>query len=311
MAPMSVLLYTESPIRNDKPLLSYPMAKQAVNAIVRDYCSSESLVKSLSMRQQRFALSGDPRRLDAFGFKLNEGGAHTSRTIMLREITRLLAVGGADATVEDYRRLIVSENALGKATDATRLETARRLRELYGLSSKVPIFALYRQLINLDLQSAPLLSLLITWARDPLFRATTAAVSKATVGDKVTGSDFQDALTEVYPHHYSATTIGNIARHAASSWTQSGHLVGRTNKIRSRVQPRPAAVAFALMLGHVAGLAGEQLFSSIWCRLLDLNLSDARSLAEQAHRQELLTLRAIGTVVEINFPRYQQFLKGF
>jgi hypothetical protein len=151
---------------------------------------------------------------------------------------------------------------------------------------------------------------LIAWARDPLFRATTAAILQARFGDRVTSDDLQEALVEVYPNHYSSTILGNIARHAASSWTQSGHLSGRTHKIRSRLQTRPTAITFALILGHVGGIAGAQLFSSVWCRLLDLNATEARSLAEQAHRQELLTLRALGSVVEITFPRFQQLLKS-
>jgi hypothetical protein len=165
--------------------------------------------------------------------------------------------------------------------------------------------------MKFDPQSAPLLSFLITWARDPLLRATTPAVLDATISDRVTGDDFQQALADTYPHQYSAKNIGKIARNAASSWTQSGHLTGRTKKIRTLVQARPAAVTLALILAHVAGVPGEQLFSSIGCRLLDLNASEARSLAEQAHRQELVTLRAIGSVVEISFPRFRQFLKGF
>jgi len=165
--------------------------------------------------------------------------------------------------------------------------------------------------MKLDSQSAPLLSVLIAWARDPLLRATTPAISQASFGDSVRSDDLQQALTEAYPHQYSAITIGNVARHAASSWTQSGHLTGRTKKIRSRVQPRPAAVTFALILGHVGGVAGTQLFTCVWCRLLDLNATEARSLAEQAHRQELLTLRAMGSVVEISFPKFREFLKGW
>jgi hypothetical protein len=133
----------------------------------------------------------------------------------------------------------------------------------------------------------------------------------ASVGDRVTGDDLQQAFADAYPHQYSVKNIGKIARNAASSWTQSGHLSGRTRKLRTRVQPRPAAITFALVLGHVAGVTAEQLFSSVWCRLLDLNASEARSLAEEAHRQELITLRAIGSVVEISFPRFSQFLKGF
>jgi hypothetical protein len=230
---------------------------------------------------------------------------------MLKEISRLLEVANPATSLEDFRRLIVSDNILGKKTEATRQESLRRLRELYGLSPRIPIFSIYRELLGFGPNAGALLSLLICWARDPLFRATTPAVLEAIIGDRVTGDDFQEALTEAYPHQYSPTIIGNIARHAASSWTQAGHLTGRTKKIRTRVQPRPVAVTFALVLAHVTGIAGEQLFSSIWCRLLDLNASEARSLAEQAHRQELLTLRAIGPVVEISFPRYSHFLKGF
>jgi hypothetical protein len=276
-----------------------------------DFQRSSNLISSAQTfggRSDILALKDYPEK---FGFKMTEGGAHTSRTIMLKEITRLLASAPAGATIDDYRKLVLTENILGKATETTRRETVRRLRELYGLSSKLPIFATYRELVMFDTYSAPLLSLLVAWARDPLLRATTPAILRATIGDQVRSDDLQQALTEAYPHQYSANNIGKIARNAASSWTQSGHLTGHTKKSRSRVQPRPAALTFALILGHVAGAAGAQLFSSIWCQLLDLNPSEARSLAEQAHRQELITLKAVGSVVEISFPRFRHFLKGY
>jgi hypothetical protein len=271
----------------------------------------ESRVKSLSTPQQDFELLENRDRLEAFGFKLTEGGAHISRTIMLKEITRLLASSAAGASIEESSRAVIEENVLGKATETTRQKTFRHLRELYALSSAVPIFSVYRELMKFDPQSAPLLSLLIAWARDPLLRGTTQPILRATFGDRVTGDDLQQALTEAYPNQYSANNIGKIARNAASSWTQSGHLTGRTKKIRSRVQPRPAAVTFGFILGHVGGVADAQLFTSVWCRLLDLSPTEARSLAEQAYRQELLTLRAMGPVVEISFPRFRQFMKGF
>ena len=266
------------------------------------------------MQSAAQAILGFPssnRSVESFGFKVSEGGAHISRTIMLSEISRLLATTRPEATMEDYRRAVVDKNVVGKATETTRQKTFRHLRELYALSSKVPIFSVYRQLMKVDPQSGPLLSLLVAWARDPLLRATTPAILRATAGEQVRGDDLQEALTEAYPHQYSSNNIGKIARNAASSWTQSGHLSGRAKKIRSRVQPRAAALTFALILGHVAGADGAQLFSSIWCRLLDLNPSEARSLAEQAHRQELITLKAVGSVVEISFPRFGHFLKGY
>ena len=66
----------------------------------------------------------------------------------------------------------------------------------------------------------------------------------------------------------------------------------------------------ALLLGHVSQLPSSQLFGSIWCRLLDLGPAQARSLAEQAHREALITLKAVGSVVEVNFPRFIELLEG-
>lgn len=287
------------------------MPNVQVNDSLRSYFSTEGRADLLSTSPQDFGISRNRKRLENFGFKLTEGGAHISRTMMLKEITRLLASGPAEASIDDYSRAVIEKNALGKATETTRQKTFRHLREIYALSSSVPMFSLYRELLKFDPHAAPLLSFLIAWARDPLLRGTTPAILRATFGDRVTGDDLQQALSEAYPHQYSVNNIGKIARNAASSWTQSGHLTGRTKKIRSRVEPRPTAVTFALILGHVGGIAGAQLFSSIWCRLLDLNPSEARSLAEQAHRQELITLRAVGPVVEITSPRFHQFFKSF
>ncbi len=270
-----------------------------------------ALPRKLLPLQTDLSLAEPNKRLESFGFKLTDGGAHISRTMMLEEITRLIGSTPPRATIGEYREAVVEGNVLGKATETTRHKTFRHLRELYALSETVPVFAIYRELFRFDRQSIRLLSLLVAWARDPLLRATTPAILGATFGDQVTGDDLQQALTDVYPHQYSQNSIAKVSRNAASSWTQSGHLSGRTKKIRSRVQPRPAAATFALILGHVGGVAGAQLFTCVWCRLLDLNATEARSLAEQAHRQELLTLRAMGSVVEISFPRFRQFLKGW
>jgi hypothetical protein len=206
------------------------MLNGQVNDTVRSYFSTESWAKLLSTSPEDFAIAGNQSSLERFGFKLSAGGAHISRTIMLKEITRLLNSSDCANEVEDYNRAVIEENVLGKATESTRQKTLRHLRELYALSSAVPIFSIYRELIKLDPQSAPLLSILIAWARDPLLRATTAAILSASNGDRVSGDDFQQAVTEAYPHQYSANNIGKIARNAASSWTQSGHLTGRAKK---------------------------------------------------------------------------------
>lgn len=186
----------------------------------------------LSAAQSIFEFPGPRKGIEVFGFKITAGGAHISRTIMLDEVRRVLEVASAEASVDDCRRVVVNDNVLNKATETTRQKTFRHLRELYALSGDVAIFTIYRDLACFDSQSVALLSVLITWARDPLLRATTPAILEATVGDQVTSDYLQQALSDAYPHHYSQNNIAKVSRNAASSWTQSGHLTGRTQKTR-------------------------------------------------------------------------------
>jgi hypothetical protein len=110
------------------------------------------------------------------------------------------------------------------------------------------------------------------------------------------------AVEAVYPDQYSEETRNKIARNAASSWTQSGHLVGRTRKIRRPVEPTPICMTMALFLGDAAGYHGMDVFLNPWCRLLDLNADRAKNLGFEAHRAGLLNLRSVGDVVELSFP---------
>jgi hypothetical protein len=244
-------------------------------------------------------------RLKAFGIKMTPGGAHSSRTMMLDEITRLLTAVSLNAKEEVYMNTVLNDNLLGKKTVATREKTFRYLRELYGLSMAIPIFQTYRQLCEFDSSSFPLLSLLVSLARDPQLRASTEVVMEAKVGEEVPGDKFQQAISMAFDRRYSANNIGKISRNTASSWTQSGHLTGHLKKIRKRVQPRPASLTLSLILSQLGGWHGERIFSTWWCRILDLTASEARTLAIEANRQGLLSLKGIGDVIEISFPRFR------
>ena len=221
---------------------------------------------------------------------------------MLAELEAVLSAVPAGSDAAAYRDAIVQRNVLGKNTDSTRKESLRRLRELYALDEKTPIFSVLRKLHGVDPSSLPLLALQVAWARDPLFRATTSPVMAALEGETVETASLEHALETTFPKQYSALSLGQTARHAASSWTQSGHLKGRARKTRQRIKPNLAAVTMALRLGDIAGNYGAAVFSNPWCELLDLGVDRARSLGQEAHRAGLLNLRALGEIVEISFP---------
>jgi len=101
----------------------------------------------------------------------------------------------------------------------------------------------------------------------------------------------------------SDATLDKVIRNAASSWSQAGHLSGRTFKIRRRVIPTPAAVAFALYLGAALGFRGDELLTSGWIKALDCIPSQALNLAIEAKRLGLLDLRVAGDVFDLNLDR--------
>jgi hypothetical protein len=224
--------------------------------------------------------------------------------MMLAELTATLENVSTGSSATDYRQAILEQNVLGKTTDSTRQKSLRHLRELYGLDETVPIFGLLRRLHAMDSASLPLLAVQVAWTRDPLFRATTSPVAEASEGEQVETSSLALAVETTFPSQYSELNRNKIARNAASSWTQSGHLAGRARKTRRRITPTAVVAAMALFLGNIAGYHGAEVFSNPWCRLMDLNLDRARAMGIEAHRAGLLTLRTVGEIVELSFPLF-------
>ncbi len=226
---------------------------------------------------------------------------------MLAEVGAVLANVRQGCGAADYREAIPFRNVLGKTTDSTRQKSLRHLRELYALDETTPIFGLLRKLHAIDASSLPLLAGLVAWTRDPLFRATTQPVVEASEGEQVETASLAQAVEATFPSQYSALNRNKIARNAASSWTQSGHLSGRARKTRRWIKPTAVAVAMALFFGNIAGYHGAAVFSNPWCRILDLNPDRAKAMGVEAHRAGLLDLRAVGEVVELSFPLLAEF----
>ena len=226
----------------------------------------------------------------------------------MHELIALLTKVPQGSRRADYRRAILEQNILGKTTDSTRQKSLRHLRELYALDEAILIFGLLRKLHAMDAASLPLLAIQVAWARDPLLRATTPPVIEASEGERVETASLAQALEITLFNRYSGLNRNKIARNAASSWTQSGHLVGRTKKTRHRIKPTATAVTMAFFLGHIAGYHGASAFSNPWHRLLDLDPNRAKALGFEAHRCGLLNLRAMGEVVELRFPLLAEFL---
>ena len=209
-------------------------------------------------------------RLALAGARFGPRGTHTSRTMMLPELTELLRSVPPGAVRAEFEAAVIGENALGKATASNRRLTLQRLSELYGVDPQVPLFAVLRRLWELDPDGRPVMALLCSLARDPLLRSTAPYVLSMEMGAEVLHDEYLSSIRAHVDTRLNDSVLDKVRRNASSTWTQSGHLAGRVRKRRRPVQASFGAVALALWLGSLEGRIAEDLLGSFWMRAFDV-----------------------------------------
>ena len=256
-----------------------------------------------------------PRVAERWGFRTGPRGTHTSRTIMLDELTQLLDAVPPDSPRNQYAEAIVDGNCLGKLTLATRKASAQRLRELYGLDARTILFRALRHLWPDDEAARPTLALLLALARDPLLRATARSVLATPIGQEFSRQPMKDDLAAIVEDRLSPPTLDTVVRNASASWTHSGHLAGRSRKTRQRVRATPAAVAYALLIGHAVGFGTHALYDSPWVVAIDVRVDEFLRLVMDARMLNLLEFKHAGKMMELSFPalvtqKEQEFIRS-
>jgi hypothetical protein len=247
--------------------------------------------------------NGRRSKAEELGFRFGARGTHSSRTMMLEELRAVLGAAPATAKRSEYASAIIDGNCLSKPTISTRRLTNQRLGELYGLDPSIALFRVLRRLWDFDAGGRPLLAILVALARDPLLAATFSSVVLLPVGAELQREPMKQAVRTFVAERMNDNTVEKVCRNAASTWTQSGHLQGRTFKKRRAVTASPATVAFAIYLAHAAGFRGVEIFSCGWLRVLDCDPSKGRQLALEAKRIGLIDLRLSGDIIELNLSR--------
>lgn len=235
--------------------------------------------------------AGDPQV-----FRSGARGTHSSRTAMIAELAAFLDAGGDD----DPRDLIVEHNVLGKPTASGRASAFQRLRELYLLNPKSAAFRLLRALWRIDRTALPQLALLLALARDPLLRLSAPTILSMRAGEQLSRVNLVEAIQKGSAGRLNEAVADKVARNAASTWTQVGHLEGRTFKTRRKLTPALVSGLYGLWLAKRAGFAGADLFSSGWMSALDLTPATARGLAERGRAAGHIQLRIAAEVVDVD-----------
>ena len=197
--------------------------------------------------------------LTRFGFSFERGGAHTARTIMLNELQKLLMyVSRIEAGKADYLYAIDEENCLGKRSGRTRILTIRHMVDLYILDPEIILFRTLLYFWYRDDLAQPLLALLCTYTRDPILRSTAPYILSITEGSAITREATESFIDNLEPGRFSKATLKSTAQNINSSWTKSGHLEGRTRKIRMHANPTAGSVSYALLIGYLTGARGQR-----------------------------------------------------
>lgn len=250
-----------------------------------------------------FPSAGPPAMAAKLGFRFGDKGTHSSRTLMASELEAVLAAAPGLVDRATYASAIIDGNCLAKPTASTRRISSQRLTELYALDPLVVMFRVLRGLWGVDPKAHPLLAMLAALARDPLFMASAAPVLSQPAGAELQRAPVRAALRKIVGERMNDSTLDKVVRNVSSSWTQTGHLTGRTFKHRKRVSASPTAIAFALWLGDAAGFSGDELFSTGWIGALDCTAAAARTLALEAKRLGVIDVRTAGDVVEFGLGR--------
>lgn len=228
---------------------------------------------------------------------------HTARTMMLEDLKLLLSyVNNPDASKKDYLKAIEEDNCLGKRSGKTRKLTCKHLIELYSLDPSITIFRALRYFWERDSDGQPLLALICAYSRDALLRMSAPFIIHHKSGEIVNRESLEVHIEKKFTDRFSEATLKSLAQNLNSTWTKSGHLKGKAKKVRARASATPGSVSYALFLGYLAGVRGEELFKTWYVRLLDCPIDRSIELAEEASRRGWIIFKRVGDVVEILFP---------
>jgi hypothetical protein len=241
----------------------------------------------------------DRTGLTRLGLKTEGGGPHQSKTMMLADLTSLLASG----LTGDAAEAVVRDNLLGKPSIRAREAALYRLRQLYGVGSKDPIWRTLQGLWNHEIDGRPLLALLTALARDPMLRDGAPAVLDASPGERIRWPAIAATFEAANPGRLGEKMAKSLGQNAASSWTQAGFLSGAVRKERVRASPTPTVAAFAALLASLCGFGGQRLVESRWMTVLDRPIEDRITLLRQAEGLGLVRVRSAGDVFEVDVRR--------
>lgn len=238
------------------------------------------------------------------GLSTAQIGGHTARSMMFNEMRILILSLPTIITKLDIIKAILEENVLEKPTLSSRKNSLRHLVELYGLDPSKAMFRVLWELGHEDIDSLAQLCLIGAYARDPQLQHSFKLICTLRVGDILQRETMELFLENGFPDRFSPAMKKSMAQNVNTTWTYGGHLEGKAKKIRKLPEPRPVSAAYAMFVGYLTGLRGEQLLNSAFTSLVSSNKPQMMAALSIASAKGLISLKQAAGIVEIDFTHF-------
>jgi hypothetical protein len=162
----------------------------------------------------------------------------------------------------------------------------------------------FRVAKSAESDSLPQLCLVCAYARDPQLRQSFELVRRLHLGEALERSSMEQHLESGFPGRFSPATKKSMAQNVNTTWTYGGLLAGKTRKTRQAPEPSPSSAAYALFVGYLTGLRGEQLLDSAFASLVASNRSQLLAALRLASAKGLLSLKSAAGIVEFDFSNF-------
>lgn len=242
----------------------------------------------------------------AVGLGFSTGGAISSRTAMLDELEALLTIVPSDADADSYRKAVLEDNVLHKATASNREKTFKFLRRLYALDPATCLFRELRRLYCFAAEDSRLLVGLLAMAREPILQQCLGTVLAVPIGESIGRQHFEDWIRSYAPGQYSDSMFVSFSHNLYGSFYQFGYLGESVGKARSRIRPKVgiASATYAAFLDWLHSMSGISLLQGPYSRALDLGTGEHVALLIASGRQGLLRAAYSGGVLDLGFPGF-------
>jgi hypothetical protein len=203
---------------------------------------------------------------------------------------------------DELRKILVDENLLKKESYDGRKRTYSHLLGLYGLDANNKNYQGLLKYWDKDASDLNILAMLCALSRDEALRISANYILSLSNGEIVDRSGLKHIIDENFGEKYSEKVRQSMLRNVLSSWTQSGHLKGKSKRIRDKPIVTPNSFAYACYLAYLAGFRGNRVFHSPWVKVLCLSDNEFDIIIRDINRKGLMTLKRAGDIVEVSFP---------